>query len=67
MIQLFALHSGYGLMAAAAALDAGLLGEAEQRILVPMNTASVPETAIDLAGSLAAMTQRMRQAGVTLV
>ncbi|HWU27646.1 MAG TPA: polysialyltransferase family glycosyltransferase [Microbacterium sp.] len=51
MIQLFALHSGYGLMAAAAALDSGLLGEAEQRILVPMNTASVPETAIDLAGS----------------
>ncbi|MGN7979182.1 polysialyltransferase family glycosyltransferase [Microbacterium sp. 22195] len=51
MIQLFALHSGYGLMAAAAALDAGLLGEAEQRILVPMNTASVPETAIDLATS----------------
>lgn len=51
MIQLFALHSGYGLMTAAAALDAGLLGEAEQRILVPMNTASVPETAIDLATS----------------
>lgn len=49
MIQIFALHSPYGLMTAAAALDAGLLGDAEQRILVPMNTAAVPETAIDLA------------------
>jgi len=48
MIQIFALHSAYGLMTAAAAIDAGLLGEAEQRILVPMNTAKVPETAVDL-------------------
>ncbi|REJ06216.1 hypothetical protein DY023_07010 [Microbacterium bovistercoris] len=50
MIQLFALHSGYGLMTAVAAIDAGLMGDAE-RILVPMNTAKVPETAIDLAGT----------------
>ncbi|MCA1307157.1 alpha-2,8-polysialyltransferase family protein [Microbacterium esteraromaticum] len=48
-IQIFALHSPYGLMAAVAALEAGLLGDAERRILVPMNTAHVPETAIDLA------------------
>jgi len=48
MIQLFALHSAYGLMTAAAAVDRGMLGAAEQRILVPMNTAAVPETAIDL-------------------
>lgn len=54
MIQLFALHSTYGLITAAAAIDAALLGGAgdhapQQRILVPMNTAAVPETAIDLA------------------
>lgn len=49
MIQLFLLHSPYGLMTAAAALDAGLLGDAAERILVPTNTASVPETATDLA------------------
>ncbi|MFS2279363.1 polysialyltransferase family glycosyltransferase [Microbacterium sp. OR21] len=48
MVQLFALHSAYGLMTAAAAIDAGLLGDADQRILVPMNTAKVPETAHDL-------------------
>lgn len=55
-IQLFALHSPYGLMGTAAAIDAGLLGdqgegeqgEGEQRILVPMNTAKVPETATDI-------------------
>lgn len=47
-IQLFALHSTYGLMTAAAAIDAGLLGEAHERILIPMNTAKVPETAHDL-------------------
>lgn len=47
-IQLFALHSAYGLMTAAAAIDAALLGEAHERILVPMNTAKVPETAQDL-------------------
>ncbi|WP_309127127.1 polysialyltransferase family glycosyltransferase [Microbacterium sp.] len=60
MIQLFALHSGYGLMTAAAALDAGLLGEASRRILVPMNTAAVPETAIDLASAARFATLRAR-------
>ena len=49
MIQLFLLHSPYGLMTAVAALDAGLLGDAAERILVPTNTATVPETATDLA------------------
>ncbi|QMU96733.1 hypothetical protein FVO59_05495 [Microbacterium esteraromaticum] len=49
-IQLFALHSAYGLMTAVAAIDAGLLGSDDdvERILVPMNTATVPETAHDL-------------------
>lgn len=59
MIQIFALHSGYGLMAAAAAIDAGMLGDAE-RILVPMNTAKVPETAIDLATTRRFRTLRAR-------
>jgi hypothetical protein len=49
MIQLFLLHSPYGLMTAAAAIDTGLLGDAAERILVPTNTATVPETATDLA------------------
>ncbi|MFD5223992.1 polysialyltransferase family glycosyltransferase [Microbacterium sp. NPDC058342] len=49
MIQLFLLHSPYGLMTAAAAIDEGLLGGAAQRILVPTNTAAVPETAHDVA------------------
>lgn len=49
-IQIFALHSAYGLMTAAAAIDGGLLtgGDEVERILVPMNTAKVPETALDL-------------------
>ncbi|MEV8219802.1 polysialyltransferase family glycosyltransferase [Microbacterium sp. NPDC077391] len=48
-IQLFALHSAYGLMTAVAAIDAGLLGDDDvERILVPMSTAAVPETAPDL-------------------
>ena len=59
-IQLFALHSAYGLMTAAAAIDAGLLGDAAERILVPMNTARVPETAHDLQSvqRLASLRQR---------
>ncbi|MEJ1089689.1 polysialyltransferase family glycosyltransferase [Microbacterium sp. Mu-80] len=59
-IQLFALHSPYGLMTAVAALDAGLLGDAAERVLVPMNTAAVPETAIDLATAPAYTTLRGR-------
>lgn len=59
-IQLFALHSPYGLMTAAAAIDAGLLGDAAERVLVPMNTAAVPETAIDLAAAPAYATLRAR-------
>lgn len=63
MIQIFALHSPYGLMTAAAAIDAGLLGVAEHRILVAMNTAAVPETAIDLgiAPRLASLRARFDQ------
>ncbi|WP_309066012.1 polysialyltransferase family glycosyltransferase [Microbacterium sp.] len=51
MIQIFALHSGYGLMTAAAAIDAGLLGAPQRRILVTMNTAAVPETAVDIGAA----------------
>lgn len=51
-VQLFALHSAYGLMTAVAAIDAGLLegddSDDVERVLVPMNTAKVPETALDL-------------------
>ena len=47
-VQIIALHSAYGLMTAAAALDAGLLGDADERLLVTMNTAAVPETAPDI-------------------
>ncbi|MFC4138197.1 MULTISPECIES: polysialyltransferase family glycosyltransferase [unclassified Microbacterium] len=59
MIQVFALHSGYGLMTAAAAIDGGLLGDAE-RLFVPMNTAKIPETAIDLATTPRFRTLRSR-------
>ena len=47
-VQVFALHSAYGLTVTAAAIDAGLLGDADERVLVTMNTAAVPETAPDL-------------------
>ncbi|WP_029145278.1 polysialyltransferase family glycosyltransferase [Microbacterium luticocti] len=47
MIQLFALHSGYGLTTAVAAIDAGLLPHAE-RVLVPVNSALVPETHVGI-------------------
>ncbi|UWF77501.1 alpha-2,8-polysialyltransferase family protein [Microbacterium neungamense] len=60
MIQLFALHSPYGLMTAAAAIDAGLLGASSRRILVPMNTAAVPETALDIATAPRYATLRAR-------
>ncbi|KDA05114.1 hypothetical protein DC31_03735 [Microbacterium sp. CH12i] len=49
MTQLFALHSAYGLTTAVAALDAGLIADdGGERILVPFNTARVPETTTGL-------------------
>lgn len=44
MTQLFALHSTYALATAVAALDTGQIEPDGERILVPFNTARVPET-----------------------
>ncbi len=44
MTQLFALHTPYGLMSAVAAIDAGLVPPGGERVLVPINSAAVPET-----------------------
>ncbi|WP_102193588.1 polysialyltransferase family glycosyltransferase [Microbacterium aurantiacum] len=44
MTQLFALHSAYGLATAAAAIDEGVFDGGGTRILVPFNSARVPET-----------------------
>ncbi|MEV4776545.1 polysialyltransferase family glycosyltransferase [Microbacterium sp. LWH12-1.2] len=44
MTQLFALHSAYGLATAAAAIDEGVFDAGGPRILVPFNSARVPET-----------------------
>lgn len=46
MTQLFVLHSAYGLATAAAAIDEGLIGPGGPRILVPVNSARVPETSV---------------------
>ncbi|WP_426186724.1 polysialyltransferase family glycosyltransferase [Microbacterium sp. TWP3-1-2b2] len=46
MTQLFVLHSAYGLTTAAAALDEGLIEAGEERVLVPVNSARVPETSL---------------------
>lgn len=48
MSQVFVLHSGYGLLTAVAAIDAGLIRPGGRRILVAANTSRVPETAPDL-------------------
>lgn len=46
MTQLFVLHSAYGLTTAAAALDEGLIEASGERILVPVNSARIPETSL---------------------
>lgn len=46
MTQLFVLHSAYGLTTAAAALDEGLIEAGQERVLVPVNSARVPETSL---------------------
>lgn len=54
MTQIFALHSGYGLATAAAAIDSGLLDAASsvsagERLLVPFTSSRVPETVVGIA------------------
>ncbi|GGD67468.1 polysialyltransferase family glycosyltransferase [Microbacterium murale] len=46
MTQLFVLHSAYGLTTAAAALDEGIIEAGEERVLVPVNSARIPETSL---------------------
>ncbi|MCS3844473.1 alpha-2,8-polysialyltransferase family protein [Microbacterium sp. AK031] len=46
MTQLFILHSAYGLTTASAALDEGLIEAGEERVLVPVNSARIPETSL---------------------
>ncbi|MGW8482623.1 polysialyltransferase family glycosyltransferase [Microbacterium sp. NPDC055903] len=60
MTGLFVLHSAYGLVTAAAAIDARMLGEGGERVLVPVNSARVPETAIgiDVQANLATLRAR---------
>ena len=48
MSQLFVLHSAYGLATAVAALDDGLIEPGGPRILVPVNSARVPETSVPI-------------------
>lgn len=52
MSQVFLALSGYGLMTAVAAIDAGLVPPSDNRVLVTANAARVPETAPDI-GELA--------------
>lgn len=60
MTQLFALHSAYALATAAAAIDDGLIETDGARILMPFNTARVPETTIgvDELANLASLRAR---------
>ena len=48
MTVLFALHSAYGLATAAAAIDDGLFETGGERVLVPFNSARVPETMVGI-------------------
>ena len=60
MTRLFMLHSAYGLATAAAAIDAGLIDEAHENVLLPVNTARIPETTtgIDAQPGLATLRAR---------
>ncbi|WP_399540877.1 polysialyltransferase family glycosyltransferase, partial [uncultured Microbacterium sp.] len=60
MTRLFALHSAYGLATAAAALDAGLLGERGERLLVPFHSSRVPETSVGIVADPALAGLRAR-------
>lgn len=48
MTALFALHSAYGLATAAAGIDDGLFAGRGERVLVPFNSARVPETTVGI-------------------
>lgn len=48
MTVLFALHSVYGLATAAAGIDDGLFEGRGERVLVPFNSARVPETTVGI-------------------
>lgn len=48
MTQVFALHSAYGFATAAAAIDEGLLGDDEDRVLLPFVSSKVPETVVGI-------------------
>ncbi|WP_300266250.1 polysialyltransferase family glycosyltransferase [Microbacterium sp.] len=48
MTQIFALHSAYAVAVAVAAIDSGLIASNAERLLVPFNTAQVPETTIGI-------------------
>ncbi|WP_460797881.1 polysialyltransferase family glycosyltransferase [Microbacterium sp. GXF0217] len=60
MTRLFMLHSAYGLATAAAAIDAALFDDTHENVLLPVNTARIPETAtgIDAQQSLATLRAR---------
>lgn len=60
MTRIFALHSAYGLATAVAALDGGLLGGHGDSILVPFNSARVPETSTGIAADPALRSLRAR-------
>lgn len=60
MTQLFALHSAYALTTAVAALDAGLLGDDDDRVLVPFVSARVPETTVGILDDPALASLRAR-------
>lgn len=60
MTVLFALHSAYGLATAAAAIDEGMFERGDERVLVPFNSARIPETTagIDAQPGLEALRSR---------
>lgn len=60
MTQIFALHSAYGLATAAAAIDAGLIETAGERILVPFTSSRVPETTESIGTGRALSSLRAR-------
>lgn len=64
MTVLFALHSAYGLATAAAGIDEGMFEGRGERVLVPFNSARVPETTVGIdehpqLGSLRARFDRL--------
>jgi Alpha-2,8-polysialyltransferase (POLYST) len=47
MVQLFVLSTAYGALTAAAGIDAGVIGDGGDRVLITVNAALVPEVARD--------------------